>query len=179
MIFNEKYNKTIELISQTNEEFKSMYIDFINSLPEKALSKCKKMKKFSLNEKKENMYIDLETHKNNEAIELCIESEKNDLHILLTLNEIKEKELKELPIEAKDKDLFVIDIGDFSIGKNNKEIEFDFLLSKIDNNNYKLTTKKTISKMINNKLIIENEKTSKTYTYNDLVNKLQLKTNNR
>lgn len=181
MIFNDKYNKIIELITKSSEEVKTKLEKFIDLLPEKALKKCKKVKNFGLYIDRDN-YIDLSILKEkniNESIGLSLDNEKENIHFLLTINETEEKQIKELPLKEKNLDLFFIDLGELSIEKQNHEITYDFELNKIENDIYEIKVIKTINKVIDNKLIHEKSSTSKTYTYNELIELLHLKSNKR
>lgn len=184
MIFNDNYNKIIELMMEVNEDFKNDYLKFINSLPEKITKKCKKEKDFDIEIKKQNTYAELTTDETYIELEVNAESAfDSSINFLLNINKIKEKELDELPINKSTTSEIAIDAGTFYITTEKKgfeyETEYDFDIIKTSKNEYCIKATKFTNKIYCARMSPNKEETTKTFTKEQLIEKLKLNTNKR
>lgn len=193
MIFNDKYNKIVELMCEVaGEDFTSIYNKIEASLPKEIIDECKKNEEFVIKMPKNGItarYIQT-IDKNVERSDLMVDYEPDGKPIgffILSLTLKNPTDLKQLKITdekyneeefndlnqlgvlflcPESKNIKVDTVYSFNIIRK-KESEYDILFTKGEND--MITCKRT--KLLDKKV--------KTYTYNELINKLNVNINKR
>lgn len=183
MIFNEKYNKSLELMHEVaGEDFQNTYNQIIKLLSKEELEKCKKCKAFKNERSNDDTEVYLRTFKDGDIeneVELTIHLQNDDIdqmiYYVIDASALQPENLKYLGIGEEDDEIYfnlgfmVID----SISKDSFPLFFKFQLRRTNENEYTLNYKKTIGteKVIKSKV--------KKYTYQELSEKLKANTNKR
>ena len=173
MIFNKKFNNIIDLMQETDSEFNEIYAEFASRLPENILIQCQKCKDF--NTEINNIGYDLETALNGDVtIELSVDNYSKDIGFLLTVEvfnkDILDNYLEICESEEEEKSSKVWILGGFEIEKATKVINYSFILKKTADRQYCIVLNKTNSS--NEK---ETRRTEKTYSYEELLKKITIK----
>ena len=193
MIFNDKYHKIVELMSEVaGEDFTNIYNKIEESLPKEIIDECKKNEEFSIKMPKNGLtarYIQ-KIDKNIERSDLMVHYEPNGELIgffILSLTLKNPTDLKKLKITKEkyneeefndlnhlgvlflcpeSKNIKVDTVYSFDIIRKAEE-KYDILFTKGENDIITCERKKLLDKKV------------KTYTYNELINKFDINTKQR
>ena len=176
MIFNDKYNRAIDLMKITSEEFSQTYNSIIEKIPSPILKKCEKCRRF------EKEYDDLGYSYSlgagmdgDGAIELCYTNWKNRQGFEIYVAEVTEKKIKKLKVIDEDEryGYMMWEFGGLDIRKGDNELRFSFELKRVEQNRYQVKMQKEINNEIHDDPIV------KEFTQTELLEKLNVKKSRR
>lgn len=171
MIFNRNYNNILKLAAISSDEFKNILSKILKNLPKNIVNSSKKNESIEIDI--ENISYEFKSKEN--KIRLVIDNMFDDPITVLKLKEIDPNKLKNLKssppktraLEEKE-EIDSIKFCNLKIN-NNKEIEYDFEIRKINEKEYCVVMDKSID------LVLQDERIIKNYTIHELQKYLKLK----
>lgn len=184
MLFDNKYDNTIELASEISRLFRDNFSMVVNNLPQKAIQRINKIKEFETRAKRniscDGNSIILETsttEQNDYQIELTIRPLfYNSLYHYINVCNITKNKLKNLPINSLGKEPntdpnITFNFINFANGTDHHTIEYNCYISKINKNEFAITIEHVYLDHLEETMELKNTVTC-VYSYDTLLNKL-------